>query len=138
MKALCWFDKHDVRVEEVRDPEIRSPRDAINLRRVAFGMVTSVHAKRNGRLSEVNPFNLSVKLFAESSEQLMKSLLYRRVPTPRRPSGRRRLRLVIILELVLPVSSAVVLRVINQILRHRNPALAERYVLKLNPKLLAV
>jgi len=29
VKALCWFDKHDVRVEQVPDPEIRNPRDAI-------------------------------------------------------------------------------------------------------------
>ena len=29
MKALCWFDKRDVRVQEVPDPEIRNPRDAI-------------------------------------------------------------------------------------------------------------
>jgi len=29
MKATCWFDKHDVRVERVPDPEIRNPRDAI-------------------------------------------------------------------------------------------------------------
>lgn len=29
MKAICWYDKHDVRVEEVPDPEILNPRDAI-------------------------------------------------------------------------------------------------------------
>ncbi len=29
MKALCWFGKTDVRVEEVPDPQILNPRDAI-------------------------------------------------------------------------------------------------------------
>jgi threonine dehydrogenase-like Zn-dependent dehydrogenase len=29
MKAVCWFGKHDVRVETVPDPEIQNPRDAI-------------------------------------------------------------------------------------------------------------
>lgn len=29
MKALCWYGKHDVRVEDVPDPEILNPRDAI-------------------------------------------------------------------------------------------------------------
>jgi threonine dehydrogenase-like Zn-dependent dehydrogenase len=29
MKALCWFGKHDVRVENVPDPEILNERDAI-------------------------------------------------------------------------------------------------------------
>ena len=29
MKAVCWFGKHDVRVEDVPDPEILNPRDAI-------------------------------------------------------------------------------------------------------------
>src|SRR5919107_1121480 len=29
MKALCWFGKHDVRVETVPDPKILNPRDAI-------------------------------------------------------------------------------------------------------------
>jgi len=29
MKALCWIGKHDVRVEEVPDPKILNPRDAI-------------------------------------------------------------------------------------------------------------
>ncbi|GHO59059.1 zinc-dependent alcohol dehydrogenase [Ktedonobacter robiniae] len=29
MKALCWFGAHDVRVENVPDPEILNPRDAI-------------------------------------------------------------------------------------------------------------
>jgi threonine dehydrogenase-like Zn-dependent dehydrogenase len=29
MKAACWFGKHDVRIENVSDPEILNPRDAI-------------------------------------------------------------------------------------------------------------
>src|SRR3712207_6438514 len=29
MKATCWFDQQDVRVEEVPDPKILDPRDAI-------------------------------------------------------------------------------------------------------------
>jgi threonine dehydrogenase-like Zn-dependent dehydrogenase len=29
MKALCWYGKHDVRVENVPDPRIEEPRDAI-------------------------------------------------------------------------------------------------------------
>jgi threonine dehydrogenase-like Zn-dependent dehydrogenase len=29
MKALCWYGKHDVRVENVPDPRILNPRDAI-------------------------------------------------------------------------------------------------------------
>jgi threonine dehydrogenase-like Zn-dependent dehydrogenase len=29
MKALCWYGKHDVRVEEVPDPKIINPHDAI-------------------------------------------------------------------------------------------------------------
>jgi threonine dehydrogenase-like Zn-dependent dehydrogenase len=29
MKAVCWHKKHDVRVEEVPDPQILNPRDAI-------------------------------------------------------------------------------------------------------------
>ena len=29
MKALCWYGKHDVRVENVPDPKILNPRDAI-------------------------------------------------------------------------------------------------------------
>ena len=29
MKALCWFGKHDVRVENVSDPQILNSRDAI-------------------------------------------------------------------------------------------------------------
>jgi threonine dehydrogenase-like Zn-dependent dehydrogenase len=29
MKALCWFGSHDVRVEDVPDPIIQSPTDAI-------------------------------------------------------------------------------------------------------------
>jgi threonine dehydrogenase-like Zn-dependent dehydrogenase len=29
MKALCWYGRHDVRVETVPDPEIINPRDAI-------------------------------------------------------------------------------------------------------------
>ena len=29
MKANCWFDQHDMRVEEVPDPKILDPRDAI-------------------------------------------------------------------------------------------------------------
>src|SRR6187551_1885824 len=29
MKALCWFGKHDVRVEDVSDPTILNSRDAI-------------------------------------------------------------------------------------------------------------
>src|SRR5512140_3558395 len=29
MKANCWYGKHDMRVEEVPDPEILNPRDAI-------------------------------------------------------------------------------------------------------------
>lgn len=29
MKANCWFDQHDVRVEEVPDPKILDPRDAV-------------------------------------------------------------------------------------------------------------
>src|SRR3954467_13980415 len=29
MKATCWYDKHDVRVEQVPDPKILNPRDAI-------------------------------------------------------------------------------------------------------------
>lgn len=29
MKAICWFGKHDVRVENVADPTILNPRDAI-------------------------------------------------------------------------------------------------------------
>ncbi len=29
MKALCWFGKNDVRVENVPDPKILNPRDAI-------------------------------------------------------------------------------------------------------------
>ncbi len=29
MRALCWFGKHDVRVETVDDPKILNPRDAI-------------------------------------------------------------------------------------------------------------
>jgi threonine dehydrogenase-like Zn-dependent dehydrogenase len=29
MKAVCWFGKHDVRVEDVPDPAIINPRDAI-------------------------------------------------------------------------------------------------------------
>src|SRR5712671_2974520 len=29
MKAVCWYDKNDVRVQTVPDPEILNPRDAI-------------------------------------------------------------------------------------------------------------
>jgi threonine dehydrogenase-like Zn-dependent dehydrogenase len=29
MKAICWYGKHDMRVQEVPDPEILNPRDAI-------------------------------------------------------------------------------------------------------------
>jgi threonine dehydrogenase-like Zn-dependent dehydrogenase len=29
MKATCWYDKHDVRVEEVPDPKILNPKDCI-------------------------------------------------------------------------------------------------------------
>ena len=29
MKALCWYGKHDVRVEKVPDPKILDPHDAI-------------------------------------------------------------------------------------------------------------
>jgi threonine dehydrogenase-like Zn-dependent dehydrogenase len=29
MLALCWYGKHDVRVERVSDPKILNPRDAI-------------------------------------------------------------------------------------------------------------
>src|SRR6478672_1184444 len=29
MKATCWYDQHDVRVEDVPDPKILDPRDAI-------------------------------------------------------------------------------------------------------------
>ncbi|HYE91136.1 MAG TPA: alcohol dehydrogenase catalytic domain-containing protein, partial [Terriglobales bacterium] len=29
MKATCWFDTGDVRVEQVPDPEARNPRDAV-------------------------------------------------------------------------------------------------------------
>jgi threonine dehydrogenase-like Zn-dependent dehydrogenase len=29
MKAVCWFGKHDMRVENVPDPEILNPRDCI-------------------------------------------------------------------------------------------------------------
>jgi threonine dehydrogenase-like Zn-dependent dehydrogenase len=29
MKALCWYGKHDVRVEKVSDPRILNPRDAV-------------------------------------------------------------------------------------------------------------
>src|SRR6058998_2949905 len=29
MRALCWYGKHDVRVENVPDPTILNPRDAI-------------------------------------------------------------------------------------------------------------
>ncbi len=29
MKALCWYGKYDVRIEQVPDPEILNPRDAI-------------------------------------------------------------------------------------------------------------
>jgi threonine dehydrogenase-like Zn-dependent dehydrogenase len=29
MKALCWFGKNDVRIENVPDPKILNPRDAI-------------------------------------------------------------------------------------------------------------
>ena len=29
MKALCWYGKHDVRVDRVPDPRIEEPRDAI-------------------------------------------------------------------------------------------------------------
>lgn len=29
MKALCWFGKHDVRIEDVEDPTILNPRDVI-------------------------------------------------------------------------------------------------------------
>ena len=29
MKAICWFGSNDVRVEDVPDPEIINPRDAI-------------------------------------------------------------------------------------------------------------
>src|ERR1700739_2694605 len=29
MKALCWYGKHDVRVEKVPDPKILNPHDAI-------------------------------------------------------------------------------------------------------------
>src|SRR5919112_2279353 len=29
MKAVCWFGKHDVRVQEVPDPKILNPRDAV-------------------------------------------------------------------------------------------------------------
>ncbi len=29
MKAICWYGKHDMRVEEVSDPKILNPRDAI-------------------------------------------------------------------------------------------------------------
>jgi threonine dehydrogenase-like Zn-dependent dehydrogenase len=29
MKATCWYDKSDVRVEDVPDPKILNPRDAI-------------------------------------------------------------------------------------------------------------
>ena len=29
MKALCWYGKHDVRVESVEDPQLQNPRDAI-------------------------------------------------------------------------------------------------------------
>ena len=29
MKALCWFGKHDVRVESVPDPVILNPKDAL-------------------------------------------------------------------------------------------------------------
>ncbi len=29
MRALCWFGKHDVRIQEVSDPTILNPRDAI-------------------------------------------------------------------------------------------------------------
>lgn len=29
MKAVCWYGKHDVRVETVPDPQLLNPRDAI-------------------------------------------------------------------------------------------------------------
>ena len=29
MKANCWYGKHDLRIEEVPDPIILNPRDAI-------------------------------------------------------------------------------------------------------------
>ena len=29
MRALCWFGKRDVRVQDVDDPEIINPRDAV-------------------------------------------------------------------------------------------------------------
>jgi len=29
MKAICWYGKHDVRCENVPDPKIENPRDAI-------------------------------------------------------------------------------------------------------------
>ena len=29
MKALCWYGKHDVRVEQVSDPGIINPKDAV-------------------------------------------------------------------------------------------------------------
>lgn len=33
MKALCWFGKYDVRVQDVPEPKILNPRDAIMNRR---------------------------------------------------------------------------------------------------------
>jgi hypothetical protein len=29
MKALCWYGKYDVRVQDVPEPKILNPRDAI-------------------------------------------------------------------------------------------------------------
>ena len=66
----------------------------------------------------------------------MKSFLHGRVPAPRHPSqhGHVSLNVIDYLEVVLFVSTTVVLRIAQEIARHEDTLLAKAYVLDLDPE----
>ena len=66
----------------------------------------------------------------------MKSLLHRRIPTSCCPTGADGMFFITVFVFVLTISATVVLRVLQEILRYRDPTLAKRHVLNLDPKFL--
>ena len=66
----------------------------------------------------------------------MKSLLNRGVPTPRRPTEGGRVFFVAVFVIILMVGAAIVLRIAQEVTRHKSKLVTETDVHKLDPELL--
>src|SRR4029079_13561038 len=111
----------------------------INQRRISFGKELSARAEFNGRLGQVDPFDLAIEFFAERSEQLVQPFLPPWIPAAGDPTEWDDLVFVVVVDvLVLPRNPAVINGIALQIARNVHMRRIESHILQLNPEILPV